>query len=117
MANRIDRPGTANMRALGGTIALRLPYMVSWSGSLVRLADGAGRDHRRGARGAESARNPRIELITHGERRHPLDGLAEADDCGAEPRARRIADRRGAPIRDQQRTGVYVAAYVAGGAA
>jgi hypothetical protein len=29
------------------TIALRLPHMVSWGGSVVRLADGAGRDHRR----------------------------------------------------------------------
>ena len=30
-------------------IALRLPHMVSWGGSVVRLADGVGRDHRRGA--------------------------------------------------------------------
>jgi transposase len=32
-------------------IALRLPHMASWGGSVVRLADGAGRDHRRGACG------------------------------------------------------------------
>ena len=31
------------------SIALRLPHMVSWGGSVVRLADGAGRDHRRAA--------------------------------------------------------------------
>jgi hypothetical protein len=48
-----------------------------WGGSVVRLADGAGRDHREVPAAPESAhtssrksaRNPRIELITRGERR------------------------------------------------
>jgi Methyltransferase FkbM domain len=33
-------------------IALRLPHMASWGGNVVRLGDGAGRDHRRAACGA-----------------------------------------------------------------
>ena len=36
-----------DQRARVVAIALRLPHMVSWGGSVVRLADGAGRDHRR----------------------------------------------------------------------
>ena len=40
-----------------GSIALRLPHMAFWGGSVVRLADGAGRDHRRGA--SPSAYGPR----------------------------------------------------------
>ena len=44
----IDDSVIASEEVCTEKIALRLPHMVSWGRSVVRLADGDGRNHRRG---------------------------------------------------------------------